>query len=382
MTRTFASKARTMSFTFGTLSMLILLSLLCLNFSGINKGIYKAGIEMTAPFDVHIFEEAQVYDDFDEFVNAVDEDYTINKTIVYDVYKEPEHQMQDCYGVQFFDFDPVMKLSDYNEIRKLKNMDTIEAGNDGYILITSRDLLYKVENNPDIEKIRLTGGKELNLKDIDTKTWWYQINNTGNFTVVVPDEYVQGLEIFERHLIIDTAEETDAQLREKIRRDMKHRFVTVNEEGQTVVQYNRLSVRGSVMEEQNSATAMIAGISLYIAFILISAVGTVLAVQSLSDSTKYSYRYRTLKRLGVNDTSLFATVRKQLLILFGVPVICSVPASFFMLEAVNDVYKIYLGSGYRYLIYFVTGLAIFFLIYGIYWIAAYIGFRRNINEES
>ena len=38
VTRTFASKARTMSFTFGTLSMLILLSLLCLNFSSINRG--------------------------------------------------------------------------------------------------------------------------------------------------------------------------------------------------------------------------------------------------------------------------------------------------------------------------------------------------------
>ena len=41
VTRTFASKARTMSFTFGTLSLLILLSLLCLNFSSINKGVYK-----------------------------------------------------------------------------------------------------------------------------------------------------------------------------------------------------------------------------------------------------------------------------------------------------------------------------------------------------
>ena len=41
VTRVFASKARTMSFTFGTLSLLILLSLLCLNFSSINKIISK-----------------------------------------------------------------------------------------------------------------------------------------------------------------------------------------------------------------------------------------------------------------------------------------------------------------------------------------------------
>jgi len=35
-----------------------------------------------------------------------------------------------------------------------------------------------------------------------------------------------------------------------------------------------------------------------------------------------------------------------------------------------------------YLFYFVANLAVFFLIYGIYWIATYIGFKRNISEES
>ena len=208
VTRTFASKARTMSFTFGTLSMLILLSLLCLNFSSINKGVYKASIEMTAPFDVHVFEEKQPFKDFEEYVNVVDEDYTINEAIEFDVYKEPKHQMQNYFDVQFYDYDPVMKLSDYNEILKLKNMDTIELSNDEYFLVTSKDLLYKVENNKDIEKIQLTSGKELKLKGIDTKTYWYQINNTGRFAVIVPDEYVQGLEVSEQHLIIDTVEET------------------------------------------------------------------------------------------------------------------------------------------------------------------------------
>lgn len=127
---------------------------------------------------------------------------------------------------------------------------------------------------------------------------------------------------------------------------------------------------------------MMASICLYIAFILISAVGTILAVQSLSDSTKYKYRYQTLRRLGVNDRSLFRTVRKQLWILFGVPVVYSVIASFCMLSSINTVYQIYLASQFTYLLYFAGGLAIFFLIYGIYWVATYIGFKRNINEES
>ena len=35
-----------------------------------------------------------------------------------------------------------------------------------------------------------------------------------------------------------------------------------------------------------------------------------------------------------------------------------------------------------YLMYFGLNLIIFFLIYSIYWIATYIGFKRNINEAS
>ena len=188
--------------------------------------------------------------------------------------------------------------------------------------------------------------------------------------------------MYERHLIVDTAEETDTKLGDKIKQNMKHRLVTVNEEGETVAEYYRVSVRGEAIEEQNTMTAMVASICLYIAFILISAVGTVLAIQSLSDSTKYQYRYQTLKRLGVNDKALFKTIKKQLLILFGIPVLYSIVASFCMLLSMNNVYKIYLESEYSYLLYFVSGLGIFFFIYGIYWIATYIGFKRNISEDK
>lgn len=382
VTRTFTSKARTMSFTFGTLSMLILLSLLCLNFASINKGVYKESIELTAPFDVHVFDGEQPFDDFQEYIDVVDEGYSIKDTMEYHVYKEPKHQIQNYYDVRFYDYDPVIKLSDYNKIRELRNLDPIGLKDDEYVLVTSKDLLYKVEDNKEIKKIQFTSGKEFHLKDIDTKTYWYQIDNTGRFAVIVPDEAVQGLEVCEQHLIVDTEEETDTKLREKIEQDMKHRLVTVDDDGETSVEYYRVSVRGAAIEEQNTMTAMIASICLYIAFILISAVGTVLAIQSLSDSTKYRYRYQTLKRLGVNEQSLFRTIKKQLLILFGVPVIYSIAASFCMLLSMNTVYKIYLESEYSYFIYFVTGLGIFFFIYGIYWIATYIGFKRNISEDQ
>lgn len=378
--RTFASKARTMSFTFGTLSMLILVSLLALNYSSINKASYETSINLTAPYDVHIFDDKLPFDNFEEYVNVVDEDYTIKETFEYNIYREPNHQIQNYYDVQFYHFDPVMKLSDYNKLLSIRGMDKLSLKNDEYFIVTDSRLSYKIEDNKDIETISLFN-KNLTLKGYDTKSYWNSIDNGGNFIVIVPDSYVRGLEISEQHLIIDTVEETDAQLREKIKQDLNHRLVTVNDDGETVAQYYRLSVRGTAIEEQKAMTAIIASLFMYIAFILISAVGTILAVQSLSDSTKYKYRYLTLRRLGVNDKSLFKTVRKQLLILFCVPTISSILCSFMMMSSLNNVYQQILGDKYLYLIYFGLNFVFFFLIYGIYWIATYIGFKRNINEE-
>ena len=144
----------------------------------------------------------------------------------------------------------------------------------------------------------------------------------------------------------------------------------------------RVNVRGAEIEQQKAMVAIVVSLLMYIAFILISAVGTILAVQSLSDSTKYKYRYLTLRRLGINDKSLFKTIRKQLLILFCVPAISAILCSFVMMSSLNNVYQQILGDKHLYLMYFGLNLIIFFLIYSIYWIATYIGFKRNINEES
>lgn len=206
--------------------------------------------------------------------------------------------------------------------------------------------------------------------------------NTGRFVVVLPDKYVQGLEVSENHLIIDTKEDTDAELENKIKEDMQHQLVKVDENGEINDESYRVNVRGAEIEQQKAMVAIVVSLFMYIAFILISAVGTILAVQSLSDSTKYKYRYLTLRRLGINDKSLFKTIRKQLLILFCVPAISAILCSFVMMSSLNNVYQQILGDKHLYLMYFGLNLIIFFLIYSIYWIATYIGFKRNINEAS
>ena len=79
------------------LSLLILLSLLCFNFSSFNKGVYQSSLELTAPFDIDIFDHKQPFDDFNEYLQVIEEDYTIDETLEYSVYKELNHQMQNLF---------------------------------------------------------------------------------------------------------------------------------------------------------------------------------------------------------------------------------------------------------------------------------------------
>ena len=126
--------------------------------------------------------------------------------------------------------------------------------------------------------------------------------------------------------------------------------------------------------------AIVSSLCLYLAFIFLSTAGTILAVQALSDSSRHKYRYAVLSRLGVSGSSLCRTVGRQLLILFGLPVAYPVLITFLCMFSINRLYSIFLSSRWVYLDYFLAGLGIFLLVYLIYFIATYIGFKRNIQE--
>ena len=376
--RTFVSKARTMSFTFGTLSMLILLSIFSLNISNLSNGLYKSSLDQEAPYDVSIYDDQEA---FKEYIKVIEEDYTVEKTLAYNIYKEPKKQIQRLYD-EFTDYDSVMKLSDYNQLLTMRNMDTISLQEDEYIIVTSSQSKYLVEGNESIKQIQLSSGDFLQLKGVTTETLWYTLNSRSDFVIVIPDPYIKNLELAESHLIVDTKEETTASLETKIEERMSYRLCKTGGDGEINCQYYRVRVRGSAVEENNTMIAMLSSIFLYISFIFIAVVGTILSIQALSDSTKYKYRYLTLRRLGVNDKTLYRTIRKQLFILFGMPAVYPILVNFSLIDSINNVYYIFLENQYSYLFYFAGGLTIFFLVYIVYWLTTYIGFKKNINEES
>ena len=380
--RTFSSKVRSMSVTMGTLSMLVVLTLLSLNVSYLNQGMSGYTLELEAPYDVDVFDDYEDREILNDYIPFVEEDYHIEETFTFDVCKEPKMQLFPITGSlgSNTDFDPVISLSTYNTLLEMKGREAVFLADDEYIILADRQLVSRFEEASRIDTITLTDGSTLDLKMITDTGYWMSITNYASFIAVFPDRCVEGLEPVESHLIIDTEEETSADLAHKLRDEMSWHLIRTDESGEVTDKSYKVSVRGQSVEEGNSLLAIVSSLCLYLAFIFLSTAGTILAVQALSDASRHKYRYTVLSRLGVSDSRLCKTVGKQLLILFGLPVVYPVIITFLCMTSVNRLYSMLLESSWVYLLYFLAGLGIFLLVYLVYFAAAYIGFKRNIQE--
>lgn len=378
--RTFSSKSRTMGMTFGTLGVLIVFTLLFLNFSSLNKASYDYINETTSPFDVSAFFETE--EPLSKVYDVVDENYTIVDSVRYHVYLNTNSNVEkllSAYSYTSEPYDKIIRLSDYNHLLKIKGKNQVTLNNDEYILVYDRSDSFLAEDSS-IKTITLSNGITLNQKSTTTELSFSGLTNAGH-AVVVPDDAIHGLGIYQYFMAIDTKEDTSAELEKKLVEALRSDLCEVDEEGHEFCSTYRINIRGTTLEESNVMSAIVTAICVYMSFIFSAIVGTILAIQTLSDSTKYNYRYMVLKRLGVKDEKLYQTIRKQLYVLFGVPAVYPIIISFAVVYLLNRVYKSILPSPTFYLSCFGISILIFIMIYVIYFIATYFGFKRNIDKS-
>lgn len=380
--RTFSSKVRTMGVTLGTLTMLITFTLFFLNASSYNKGMYDSQINREAPYDISVADKKER---LPEYLEVIKEDYTIKDDFIYNIYKDKSANIlktMDYYDYTSDDnkFDAVIKLSDYNRLLELQGKKAITLNNNEFSLITDRLADTYINGFYELKELTLSNGIKLRQNQIITDGYWIRLSNS-NYTLIIPDEAVQNLEVAGSHLVVNTKEQTKAELKNKIEEKMKKYLIYINDKGEEVNTNYNVMVKGTIIEETNTMTMIISSICLYMAFIFIATVGTILAIQSLTDSTKYKYRYNVLNRLGVKKEQIYKTIRKQLLVLFGLPMIYPIIISFCLMSSINNVYKTFLLNKYIFLLYYLGGLAIFLAIYIIYYIATYFELKRNLKES-
>ena len=181
------------------------------------------------------------------------------------------------------------------------------------------------------------------------------------------------MKILDSFIMINTVKPTTEKLYYDIGKYVEN-TMTNNKDKFDFYVYN-LSVKGDVVSENRSILTIFSFILFYIAFIFTAIVATILAIQTLSDSTKYKYHYSILSKLGVEQSQIYKTIRKQLLIFFLFPVIYPIIIDISVTTSLNNLLNPALSS--EAILY---SLSLFLFIYLIYFVATYFGYKKNIEE--
>ena len=119
---------------------------------------------------------------------------------------------------------------------------------------------------------------------------------------------------------------------------------------------------------------------IYLAFIFTAVVGTIIAIQTLSDSAKYKFRYQVLRKLGVSNHDINKTVFKQTSFNFLLPLVFPTIIMIFTAISINRLLGPVMTSEYSYIYTTITSFVMFILIYMVYFVATYFGFKKNIEQ--
>ena len=389
--KNFEAKSRTIGFTLGTLSLLITLTLVCMNMSFIMKDAFENNIEQQAPYDILV---EGMYSDVEEswtgkqdnrkkaweYIDYIHENYEIEDELHYQILTLQDHQVakyiKDIGNNGLYDYDTYLKVSDYNKLLEMLGEKPIHLKENEYF-VTGDKTVKKYLKEIALENEDITiNGKSLSLKSTTTENFRLGWSTGNSFLIVIPDNIAKNMQVVTELYAFDTKEETKESDNTKLEKLGYYEF----KDGDSYFSYFPVTVRGYYESSNKTAMTIFSFSLLYVSIIFITVVGTILSIQTLSDSNKNKYQYKLLKKLGVEDKKIKKTIRKQITCNFLFPALYPIIIAITTSISINRLFYAITSANMNYLTSILITIGIFAIIYGIYYIATYITFKNNIEE--
>lgn len=389
--KNFEAKSRTIGFTLGTLSLLITLTLVCMNMSFIMKDAFENNIEQQAPYDILV---EGMYSDVEEswtgkqdnrkkaweYIDYIHENYEIEDELHYQILTLQDHQVakyiKDIGNNGLYDYDTYLKVSDYNKLLEMLGEKPIDLKENEYF-VTGDKTVQKYLKEIEKENNNITiNGKQLSLKSTTIENFRLGWSTGNSFLIVIPDNVAKNMQVVTELYAFDTKEETKESDNTKLEKLGYYEF----KDGDSYFAYFPVTVRGYYESFNKTAMTIFSFSLLYVSIIFITVVGTILSIQTLSDSNKNKYQYKLLKKLGVEDKKIKKTIRKQITCNFLFPALYPIIIAITTSISINRLFYAITSANMNYLTSILITIGIFAIIYGIYYIATYITFKNNIEE--
>lgn len=399
--RNLTSKINTMSITMGTIALMFTIILIGGNVAVSMNTMLNNEIEMGYPFEITMSSVEKDFSIYKDYINKNAKVKEMYEYDLYDVHNTNIRRALDGSAFEsryYYDTDSVMLLKDYNKLRQMLGYEQVSLGGNEAIIHsmkTAEEQFEKyIEKNNSIEICN----KILTIKQVNGESFSQISFNGYTYCIVVPDNMEQLLinehekigkdkKLNYYHKLAVTTEEITTQEFSKELEELvpKKEIVIISEydgekfENKVERGLAYFHTKGERLSEAKSFYAIISFLAFYIALIFVMATATLLAIQQLSDSEKYKYRYELLKKLGMDELEINRTIFKQLFFYFAIPMLLPFILSIPIILSISKIFviavtieEIIRNIGIIY--------GMFILVYGIYFIATDVQFIRNIEE--
>ena len=419
--RNLTSKINTMSLSLGTIALMFTIILIGGNVALLMNNMINNEIEMGYPYEIMI---STADGDFSKY-----KEYIQKNTKVKDIY---EYRLYNIKGIGLStafektpfkgaidkEIDSVLSLTTYNKLREILGYEKVDLQDDEIIincLKTAKGGLEKYTKENDKTKIV---GKDVKIKEIRSENIAQVGFNGWYYAIIVPDSLIPLIEKEDQRLrdkndnnstIVTEQEDgtdkiyyldfaynfvatTENMTDEKFYKELSNYIIKqereiageINGEEQNYnieISLANVQTKGERMSQTKSFYTIMSFLAFYVALIFVMATATLLAIQQLSDSEKYKYRYELLKKLGVDELQINRTIFKQLLFYFAIPMILPVIISIPVIIGVGQIFTVAVTMEEIFKNIWIM-LGMFILVYGIYFIATDVQFDRNINGNG
>ncbi len=393
----FSNKINTNFISMGIICLMLFTTIVMSSSSLSIKAQLEKELENLSPFDANI--ELSIRSDKQE-VKDIEEAL---KTVDFELIPSYEYAVLDVYGTNIKVSDLLneyankslkerlkkyvgklgtIRVSQYNEMRKLKGYSTVELKENEVLLLTNdndeKQALNNLINNKD--EININGNKyslkiDKQLKDIEY-----------NLITIVPDSAVENMDKSNSTMYINSLNEVKKQELEEDVKELRQKFANIDYNYDELLnKYGfiiRAETKTQIYNETKSAIGTSLYIGIYLGFVFLIASAAVLAIQQLTEASDSASRYKTLKKIGVSDNMISKTIFTQILIHFMAPLMLAIVHSIVALAIVGKMSR-NVGLAFLFKLgptIFITGIIVIG-VYGSYLYAAYTGYKNIVKND-
>ncbi len=259
----------------------------------------------------------------------------------------------------------------YNNTLKLLGKEPVNLKENQYLAVGNIDEMKKWVNES------LESGKKINIsgKTLESTNKKYENINLYNFTMkgdilifVVKDSLLEGLKPVSSRFNMMLKDNSNTKEELEAIRDQ-------------LVESQVYSItKKEIYDNAAGLGATMAYLGIYLGLIFIITSAVVLAIQQLTESTDNVERYRLLKEIGVDQKMINKAIFTQVGVYFMLPLSLAIVHSIVGLKISSTIVGVF-GNASIMPNIIITAI-IFVIIYGGYFLATYLGAKKNINERS